>query len=163
MDDNVGKPAPEVDERDVAEIAALAIKLEHARSMGQKMLEETRASVAGADVTRDCATEQPAEKSEGQLVLERLLAVSAHMSIVGGQLDSLKHAIGLPVAGCGGAPAGNREVSQFLPALRCSPTGWKSSSPASTDPSTTSRRRFEPCRADGSRLRHFVAARNRCE
>ncbi|MCD0415709.1 hypothetical protein LOC51_00645 [Rubrivivax sp. JA1024] len=63
--------------------------------------------------------EQPAEKSEGQLVLERLLAVSAHMSIVGSQLDSLKHAIGLPVAGCAGsAPAGGREVSQFLPALR---------------------------------------------
>ncbi len=70
------------------------------------------------NVVKQAADELPAEKSEGQLVLERLLAVSAHMSIVGGQLDSLKHAIGLPVAGCGGAPAGGREVSQFLPALR---------------------------------------------
>lgn len=119
MDENVGKPAPEADERDPAEMAALAEKREHARLVAQKMLEDARASVSAGDVTRDCATEQPAEKSEGQLVLERLLAVSQHMSIVGGQLESLKHAIGLPVAGCaGGAPAGGREVSQFLPALR---------------------------------------------
>ena len=115
---DVVKPEPEVDERDPAEMAALAAKREHTIALAQKMLEDTRASVAGADVTRDCATEHPAEKSEGQLVLERLLAVSEHMSIVGGQLQSLKHAIGLPVAGCGGVPAGGREVSQFLPALR---------------------------------------------
>lgn len=120
MDENVGKPAPEADEREPAEIAAFAEKRNY--TMALTLTNTTTEACLGsqaADVTRDDASEKVVEKSEGQLVLERLLAVSAHMSIVGGQLESLKHAIGLPVAGCaGGAPAGGREVSQFLPALR---------------------------------------------
>jgi hypothetical protein len=114
------KPAPEADERDSAEIAAIAEK--HKYTIALTLANTTidaRLGSQPADVTRNDATELPAERSEGQLVLERLLAVCAHMSVVGGKLDGLKHTIGLPVAGCvGGAPAGGREVSQFLPALR---------------------------------------------
>ncbi|WP_164633809.1 hypothetical protein [Rhodopseudomonas sp. BR0G17] len=114
------KPAPEADERDPAEIAALAEKRKYtiALTLANTTIDARLGSQA-ADVTRDDASEKAVEKSEGQLVLERLLAVCAHMGIVGGQLQSLKHAIGLPVVGCaGGAPASGREVSQFLPALR---------------------------------------------
>lgn len=110
------KPAPEADERDPAEIAALEEKRNYtiALTLANTTIDARLGSQA-ADFTRDDAS----EKSEGQLVLERLLAVCAHMGIVGGQLQSLKHAIGLPVVGCaGGAPASGREVSQFLPALR---------------------------------------------
>lgn len=121
------KPSSEIDQRgdvvdavDAPERAALAQKRNYTMALTlTNTTTDARLGSQAADVTRDDAREKAVEKSEGQLVLERLLAVSAHMSIVGGQLDSLKHAIGLPVAGCaGGAPAGGREVSQFLPALR---------------------------------------------
>uniref|UniRef100_E6VFK4 Uncharacterized protein n=1 Tax=Rhodopseudomonas palustris (strain DX-1) TaxID=652103 RepID=E6VFK4_RHOPX len=58
-----------------------------------------------------------ADKSEGQRVLERILAVHRHMNIVERQIESVKRAIGLPLAGGTGEGGAGREVRQFLPAL----------------------------------------------
>lgn len=70
-----------------------------------------RAALAGA--------ESVAEKSEGQKVLERLLAVQQHMMIVDRQLANVREAIGVQAsAQSGDGSPGSSNVTAFLPALR---------------------------------------------
>lgn len=61
-----------------------------------------------------------APKSEGQQVLERLLAVREHMSLLDRQLVGIRDAIGIgpgPGQQPGEARTGGGDYRQFLPAL----------------------------------------------
>ena len=89
---------------------------ERERELAAKLI---LASGQGEDtvVTRDTA-EQPPVKSEGQLVLERLLAVRQHMLQVDRQIVAVKTSVGIGSSGGASQEGGSTEVTAFLPALK---------------------------------------------
>jgi hypothetical protein len=58
------------------------------------------------------------EKSDGQKVLEQLLAVQQHMIIIESQLGGVRKAIGVPPATPGPEATTGSAQTAFLPALR---------------------------------------------